>query len=113
MQEFILSVEDVDRVVRNHLHHLDSQWPDSETFGPRKVHIVELIDGIRLGLHEVAKNNMARNDSAFEKAARKITNSKRELPKEPVVEQVPEVKSDMQIAFEKARESRRNRILQS
>lgn len=110
MDEFILTIDDIENVVKTHLGYLDKLWPDTDQFGPRKVHLVELVDGIRLKLHQVAESNLRRNESAFEKAARKITNSKKELPKLKAPEPIPEAKSDMQIAHEKAREARRSRI---
>jgi len=108
MQEFILSVDNIDRVVREHLTYLDKQWPEGES-APRKVHIVELIDGIRLKLHLVAKNNLAQHESAFERSARKITNTQKE-PRLEEPEALTEAKSEMQVKFEKAREARRGRL---
>lgn len=68
-----LSIQDVYNVIAEHMTKLDVLWPDSELHGPRKVHIVELIDAIKLKLAMVAEKNMTRYESPFEKAAKKIT----------------------------------------
>lgn len=110
MDDYILSVLDVDKVLKTHLGHLDSLWPDSDKFGPQKVHIVELIEGVRLMLHKVARDNLGKSESAYQKAARRITNSPLVLPSLKEPEPVPDAKTDAQVSFEKAREARRNRI---
>lgn len=110
MNEYVLTIDDIENVIKTHLGHLDSLWPDSEPFGPRKVHIVELIEAMKLRMHQVAQKNLVKSENAFERAARKITNSQRELPRvkdpEPIIEQ----KSEMQIAHEKRRAERRDRM---
>lgn len=98
-----LSVQDVYNVVTEHMTKLDVLWPDSDQFGPRKVHVVELIDAIKLKLAMVAEKNMTRYESPFEKAAKKITgvsSASVTRPKAPAPE--TESKTAMQLAHEQA-----------
>ncbi len=95
-----ITVQDVYNVITEHLHALDTLWPDSDQHGPRKIHIVELLDAIKLRLIQRAEKNASRYESAFEKAAKKITGSrpKFESAKGEVVQEP--AKSAMQIAHE-------------
>lgn len=99
-----LSVQDVYNVVAEHLVALDQLWPDAEPHGPRKVHIVELIDAIKLKLVMVAEKNASRYESPFEKAAKKITGTTATAVTRPRVD-APVVSADktaMQLAHEQA-----------
>ena len=110
MTEPHLSVDDVYNVINEHMSHLDTLWPDSDQFGPRKVHVVELIDAIKLRLCQIAEKNANRYESAFEKAARKITGTTKkavERPKEQPV--ISADKSAMQLAHEAAQSRMRNK----
>lgn len=99
--EYILTVDNVYNIVDEHMNKLDELWPDAEPHGPRKVHIVELIDAIKLRLIQQAEKNAARYESAFEKAAKKITGYKEPVQKkdEPPV---PNGKTAMQMAHDAA-----------
>lgn len=105
--EHLLSVDDVYKVVQEHLSALDKQWPDNEPPGsgntPNKVHVVELIEGIKLKLSMLAEKNMTRHESAFDRAARKITGG-HHLPTTPDPVKPPELnqKTAMQLAHEAA-----------
>jgi hypothetical protein len=110
MNEYVLTINDVENAIKEHLLALDVLWPDHDQFGPRKVHVVEIIEGIKLKLHQLAQENNVRSENSFMRAARKITNSPKELPRVKEPEPVPEQKSEMQLKFEKAREDRRNRM---
>lgn len=79
--EYTISVQDVLNVISEHMASLDQLWPDSEIHGARKVHIVELIDGIKLGLIKRAEKNINKYESPFEKAAKKITGTGRDFAK--------------------------------
>lgn len=99
-----LSVQDVYNVVTEHLNALDTLWPDAEQFGPRKVHVVELIDAIKLKLAMVAEKNASKYESPFQKAANKITGGAPVArPKHENTSAVPETKSAMQLAHEEAK----------
>lgn len=75
--EFPLAVVDVDNAIAEHMAALDKIWPDGLPPGsgeiPSKIHIVELIDAIKLRLHSQAERNVNRYESPFERAAKKIT----------------------------------------
>ncbi len=109
-EDHLLTVQDVYNVVTEHLNALDTLWPDSEQFGPRKIHIVELIDGIKLKLAAKAEKNATKYESPFEKAARKITGTTRDVtrpttPREEAMGAAPNTgqsKSAMQLAHEAA-----------
>jgi hypothetical protein len=100
----LLTVQDVYNVIAEHMSALDHLWPDHDIHGPRKIHLVELIDGIKLKLIARAEKNATKYEGAFEKAARKITGSKWEPPKskeeKPIEANVG--KSQMQLAHEAA-----------
>ncbi len=100
-----LSISDVYNVVAEHMAKLDELWPDSEIHGPRKVHIVELIDAIKLKLAMVADKNASRYESPFERAAKKITGVSLQQPSRQVQkdEPPPQQKTAMQQAHEAAR----------
>lgn len=99
--DYLISVQDVQNVIAEHMSKLDELWPDSEIHGPRKVHMVELIDAIKLRLIFRAEKNASRYESAFEKAAKKITGlDKMPQSKPPIPE--PPGKTAMQIAHEAA-----------
>lgn len=111
--EYPLSVVDVDNAVAEHMAALDAIWPDGLPPGssgiPSKVHVVELIDAIKLRLHAQAERNVNRYESPFERAAKKITGvtarEKAERAVQAKMEQVaPEItgKSAAQIAHEQA-----------
>lgn len=97
-----LSVQDVYNVVAEHLVALDQLWPENEMHGPRKIHIVELIEAIKLKLAMTAEKNASRYESPFEKAAKKITGTS--MAPKPRPEQAPaeQGKSAMQLAHEAA-----------
>ncbi len=100
----LLTVQDVYNALAEHMNKLDQLWPDSEPHGPRKVHIVELFDAIKLRLVERARKNAERYESPFEKAAKKITGTTRDVSK-PVAPAAipPEGKTAMQLAHEEAK----------
>lgn len=79
-EDQLITVQDVYNVIAEHLNALDTLWPDHELHGPRKVHIVELIDAIKLRLVERAEKNASRYESVFDKAAKKITGAKLARP---------------------------------
>lgn len=108
----MLTIDDIENVVKTHLGYLDNLWPDHEQFGPRKIHLVELIEGIKLRLHQIAESNVRKSESVYERAARRITNSQKEVPRVKEPEPIVEAKSEMQIAHEKSRAARRERMSQ-
>ena len=105
-EERLITVQDVYNVIAEHLNALDALWPDHELHGPRKVHIVELIDAIKLRLIDRADKNASKYESIFDKAAKKLTGSK--SPYRPAAKEEPSQaaagpeKSAMQIAHEAA-----------
>lgn len=111
--EYILTVDDVYRVVQQHLAALDKEWPDNEPVGsgaiPTKKQVVELIEGIKLRLAQTAEDNLNRHDSPFERAAKKIMGTPAkapvEAPKPPELNQ----KTAMQLAHEAAQARMRAR----
>lgn len=101
----LLSVQDVYNVIMEHMRHLDTLWPEGDERGPRKVDIVELLEGIKLRLVQVAEKNAEAQESAFEKAARKITGAVSKPASEPHVkphDMSQNAKSAMQLAHEAA-----------
>lgn len=102
MSDKHLSAEDVHNVVSEHLNKLDQLWPDSDLHGPRKVHIVELIDAMKLRLYQIAEKNANKYESPFEIAARKITGTNKRVPA-PAQTPEPQGKSAMQLAHEAAK----------
>lgn len=111
VNDYILSVQDVYNAVSEHMAALDKSWPDGSA-APAKVHIVEIIDGIKLRLIQTAEKNMNRYESPFDKAARKATglDKKAPLPHTQPQEQVPGgAKTAMQLAHEAAQ----NRVRRS
>lgn len=76
----LITVQDVYNTIAEHLHMLDKLWPEGERFGPRKVHIVELLDAIKLRLVQRAETNANRYETPFEKAAAKITGAGKMMP---------------------------------
>jgi hypothetical protein len=94
-----ITVQDVYNVVREHMVSLDALWPDSDRHGPRKVHIVELIDSIKLKLIQRAEKNSNRYESPFETAAKKITGEKG-IPETGIMDNG---KTEMQIKLDEAR----------
>ncbi len=101
----LLSVQDVDNTIAEHMNKLDELWPEHDLHGPRKVHIVELIDAIKLRLHQRAQKAADKYESPFEKAHKKIsgrpnveTRNKREEQEAPL-----QTKTAMQLAHEEAR----------
>lgn len=110
----LITVQNVVNVIAEHMNKLDELWPDSEQFGPRKVHIVELIDAIKLRLIQQAEKNANRYESAFERAAKKITGTTRDLSKtkpqlKPPEPAKPAEKTAMQLAHEAAQSRMRDR----
>ena len=105
--QFILSVQDVDNVLRSHMQILDKFWPDHLPPGsgeiPNKVSIVELFDAIRLRLNQIAEKNATRMDSPFEKAAKRIKGHSSVAAPKPPLHDDPTAKTAMQIAHEEAR----------
>lgn len=103
-EDRLITVQDVYNVIAEHMQALDTLWPDSEQFGPRKVHIVELIDAIKLRLIARAEKNANRYESPFEKAAKKITGSTDKFEAQAQKSQQPAItgKSAMQLAHEAA-----------
>ncbi len=100
-----LSIQDVYNVIAEHMNKLDELWPDTEIHGPRKVHIVELIDAIKLKLSMVAEKNATRYESPFEKAAKKITGVdklSRQPERQPPKVEAAQQKTTMQLAHEAA-----------
>jgi len=89
-QEGSITVRDVYNAFNEAMNGLDHLWPDSDRFGPRKVHMVELLDGIKLKLIQTAEANALKHVSAFQAAARKITgyDPKRKRNVEPVEEEL-------------------------
>jgi hypothetical protein len=103
--EKLITVQDVYNVVTEHMNALDNLWPDHDMHGPRKVHIVELIDAIKLRLIQCAERNANRHETPFEKAAKKVTGSTAVIAprEEPSREVVSTGKSAMQLAHEEAK----------
>ncbi len=99
----LITVQEVHNAIREHLVALDQLWPDSDRFGPRKVHIVELIDAIKLRLIQRAEANISRYVSPFERAATKIMGKPPAPTAGPVSTMPPEGKSAMHVAMEEAR----------
>lgn len=71
-EERLVTVRDVDAEIRSALAKLDVLWPETERYGCRKVHLVELLDTLKLALYKRADKNATSHISAFEKAARKL-----------------------------------------
>ena len=88
-EERLVSVQDVANAFKEHMGQLDNLWPDSERYGPRKVHIVELLDSVRLRLYQKAESNATKNISAFEAAARRVTGYKPTTLTAPQLEATP------------------------
>lgn len=104
MSEYHLSVQDVYNVIGEHLKALDVLWPDGQDMHPpRKVHVVELIDAIKLRLTQVAERNMTRYESPFEKAAKKITGVDLRSQPKPILQAAIDGKSELQTAHEAMR----------
>lgn len=103
--EYLLTVDDVYKVVSEHMIALDELWPENEA-PPRKVHIVELIDGIKLKLAQIAAKNADRYESPFEKSAKKIMGTDKFAgggKKPPIEAPQPSTKTTMQLAHEAAK----------
>lgn len=100
----LITVQDVHNAIAEHMKALDELWPDDDRFGPRKVHIVELIDGIKLRLTQRAEANLNRYVSPFEKAASKLMGPAPALP--PREAGPMEGKTAMQLAHEQAQARR-------
>lgn len=71
-EERLITVRDIEAEIRTALSKLDVLWPETERYGCRKVHLVELLDTLKLALYKRADKNATSHISAFEKAARKI-----------------------------------------
>lgn len=71
-EERLVTVRDVDAEIKAHMAKLDKLWPETERYGCRKVHIVELLTDLRLALMTRADKNATSHISAFERAARKV-----------------------------------------
>lgn len=102
-EDRLLTVQDVYNAINEHLAALDTLWPDGE-HAPRKVNIVELIEGIKLRLVTRADQNATKYETPFEKAAKKITGTTADVtrPKKPEVKSADIGKSQMQLAHEAA-----------
>lgn len=72
-EERLVTPKDIEAEVVRHLDMLDKLWPDHETYGARKVHIVELLTDLRLALLKRADKNATAHVSSFQRAARKVT----------------------------------------
>ena len=87
-EDRLVTQQDIDAVIREHLASLDVSWPESERFGPPKGAIVELIQGIKLRLYMRAEKNANKHVSAFTAAARRVTgydpNTSRVIDVDPV-----------------------------
>lgn len=107
----ILSVQDVYNAFAEHMTKLDQLWPDGDPTGPRKIHIVELMDAIKLRLAERARKNLEKYESPFERAAKKITGTQTDFSKVKQDKQqalVPDgSKTAMQLAHEAAQQRMR------
>lgn len=90
-EDRLVTVRDVEAVIREHLAQLDKLWPETERYGCRKIHVVELLDGIKLKLYMRAEKNAQSNLSAFELAARRVTGYDPNLGKNmgQTAEQIP------------------------
>ncbi len=103
----LITVQDVYNTIREHLGMLDALWPEGERYGPRKVHIVELIDAIKLRLIQRAEKNAARSENGFERAAARITGvghykAPPEKELKPIPDAPPEAVSPMEQAHRDA-----------
>lgn len=92
----LITVRDVYNAFREHMGKLDVLWPDTEQWGPRKVHIIELIDAIKLRLVQAAEKNATGERTAFERAAERVMGVKdvkigepKPLAEEPVSKSTP------------------------
>lgn len=102
---FILSIDDVYGVITDHMQKLDVLWPDNLPPGsgeiPNKIHVIELLDAMKLRMAQVAERNTHRHETAFERAAKKITGGNKPISK-PAPE--PEAsKTATQMAYEAAK----------
>lgn len=109
-EDQLITVQDVYNVIAEHLNALDALWPDSELHGPRKVHVVELIDAIKLRLVERAEKNATRYESAFEKAAKKITGSKQYRPPSDDLKNQQAADAPTKSAMQQAHEAAQARV---
>lgn len=101
--DFFISVQDVYNVIAEHMNKLDELWPEADIHGPRKVHIVELLDAIKLRLVARAEKNANKYESPFERAAKKITGSEKPVIRPKIGSPAaPEGKTAMQLAHEAA-----------
>ncbi len=100
MNEQLLSIKDVYGVISEAMSKVDELYPEIDA-RPRKVHVIELLDGIKLRLAQRAEKNADRYQSPFEKAAAKITGHKPNIPKNE--ELVPAPPGPMQAAYEAAK----------
>ncbi len=82
---------------------LDTLWPDADIAGPRKVHVVELIDAIKLRLCDRARKNGERYESPFERVARKATGVGPRKEPEPSKPLESQGKTALQLAHEEAK----------
>ncbi len=98
--EQLLSMRDVYGVISEHMTKLDDLYPEPDS-RPRKVHVIELLDAIKLRLAQRAEKNADRYQSPFEKAASKITGHKPAIPKSEDLQPVPP--GPMQAAYEAAK----------
>ncbi len=89
-EERLITVRDVEAVIRDHLAQLDTLWPDTERYGCRKIHVVELLDGIKLKLYMKAEKNAQTGISSFEQAARRVTGYDPNAGKNTLGQHVPE-----------------------
>lgn len=83
-EERLLTVRDVEAEIRTAISKLDILWPETERYGCRKVHIVELLDTLKLSLYKRADKNATSHISAFEKAARKLMGQDPERGRDPM-----------------------------
>lgn len=101
-EDRVLTVQDVYNVLAEHMAALDDLWPDGEC-APRKVNIVELLDGIKLRLMQRAEKNATQYESPFKKAAKKITGSTTDVTRPKQEKPVEDTgKTSMQLAHEAA-----------
>ena len=101
--ERLISVQDVYNTVREHMRMLDELWPEGERYGPRKVHIVELIDAIKLRLIQRAEKNASQSENVFERAAARITGvSQYKAPADTPLKPIPDAPAETISPMEQA-----------
>jgi hypothetical protein len=111
--ERLISVQDVYNVIREHLAALDNLWPEDQRYGPRRVTIIELIEGIKLRLIQRAEKNANQYVSPLQKAAQKALGfaDKPITARAEIAPVNPQISESEKAAMEaKARISEKNRF---